>query len=89
MKPICAKWAAILLLAAGALTGFAACFVTDEMPKLVMLVPATALLIAGCTMMVLGIRCPVCGSRIGLKYSRGLLEMTHCPDCGAELFKEE
>ena len=84
MKLIHVKWLAILLLGAGALAGFFACFVKAETPKLVMLLLAVVLMVGGLGVKTFGFRCPTCGSRIGLRYN-GALHMTHCPDCGADL----
>ena len=84
MKLIHVKWLAILLLGAGVLAGFFACFITAETPKLVVLLLAVVLVVGGLGVKTFGFRCPTCGSRIGLRYN-GALHMTHCPDCGADL----
>ena len=82
------KWLAILLLGAGLLAAAIAYFITAETPKLAVAVPAGVLLIGGLSVLVFGFRYPACGSRLGLRY-KNVLTMTHCPDCGTDLYEQE
>lgn len=81
------KWTAGALVVCGLLIALLSRPVVREPLKLGMLILALTVLLAGCAVMIFGFRCPVCGSRIGLKY-RSVLGMTHCPDCGADLYSQ-
>ena len=89
MKLSCVKWLGGSLAVAGlAFVPFAK-FAASETARLVFSVIGCVLILSGCAVLAFGFRCPVCGSRLGLKYSRGLLGMSHCPDCGASLREDE
>lgn len=81
------KWTAALLMLGGVLLMVLFGMATAEQAEPALLIAAVVLLAGGFLLKCFGIRCPACGSRLGLKY-RGIFGMTHCPDCGADLHSQ-